>query len=373
MNLNNIVIRDFRNYEQIKLDFEPGVNLIVGQNAQGKTNLLEAISYLGSGKSFRAQKSAEMVRFGADFSDVEGEVYSQGREQTLRWVIFSGARPRQVWRNGVKKKTAADVTGVLQTVLFCPEDLMVLKTGASARRRLGDMALCQLRPNYEAALSEYGRILEQKNRILKDRYENPGLLEILPEYNARLCQVGALLISYRARFYDGLGKAAEDFHRKFSGGREDFQLQYKTVSTITDPFAPVAELQNQLKEHLESHYRAELESAQCLTGPHKDDFDVLLSGLNLKAYGSQGQIRTAAISLKLAQRELMGKQLGETPVLLLDDVLSELDPSRQDFVLNQITDGQVFITCCEPGRFTKLGKTFEIANGQFIKSNDHYE
>ncbi len=373
MNLNNIVIRDFRNYEQLTLDFEPGVNLIVGQNAQGKTNLLEAIAYLGSGKSFRTQKSAQMVRFGADFADLEGEVFSQGRQQLLRWVIFSAARPRQVWRNGVKKKTAADINGALQTVLFCPEDLMVLKAGASARRRLGDTALCQLRPNYEAALSEYGRILEQKNRILKDRYENPALLEILPEYNARLCQVGALLISYRARFFEGLGKAAEGFHRHFSGGREDFQLQYHTVSTVTDPFAPVAVLQGQLQEHLESHYRAELESAQCLTGPHKDDFDVLLSGLDLKAYGSQGQVRTAAISLKLAQRELMGNQLGETPVLLLDDVLSELDPSRQDFVLNQITEGQVFITCCEPGRFTRLGKTFEIANGQFVTGNNHYE
>lgn len=366
MNLNNISIRNFRNYEQLHLEFEPGVNLIVGKNAQGKTNLLEAIGYLGVGKSFRTQKSAEMVRFGADFADIEGQVSSQGREQTLRWVLFSGARPRQVWRNDVKKKTAAEISGVLQTVLFCPEDLMVLKAGASARRRLGDMALCQLRPNYEAALSEYGRILEQKNRILKDRYENPGLLDILPEYNYRLCQVGALLISYRARFYDGLGKAAEGFHRHFSGGQEDFLLQYKTVSTITDSFAPVAVLQQQLQEHLESHYRAELESAQCLTGPHKDDFDVFLSGLNLKSFSSQGQVRTAAISLKLAQRELMGNQLGETPVLLLDDVLSELDPNRQDFVLNQITNGQVFITCCEPGQFTKLGKTIEIHKGTII-------
>ena len=244
---------------------------------------------------------------------------------------------------------------------------MVLKTGASARRRLGDNVLCQLRPNYEAALTEYGRILEQKNKILKDRYENPALLEILPEYNARLCQVGALLISYRARFYEGLGKAAAKYHGMFSGGAEDFHLQYRTVSNIIDPFAPVAELEGKLREHLESHYRAEMESAQCLTGPHKDDFDVSLSGMSLKSFGSQGQVRTSAISLKLAQRELMEKQSGEMPVLLLDDVLSELDPGRQDFVLNQISAGQVFITCCEPGRFTKLGRTIEIRNGEVVK------
>ena len=366
MELNRLELRNFRNYREAELDFAPGVNLIVGNNAQGKTNLLEAIGYLGSGKSFRAQKTSEMVLFGADFADCVGSVHSQDRDQTLRWVLFPGARPRQIWRNGVKKKSASEVSGVLQTVLFCPEDLMVLKTGAAARRRLGDHALCQLRPNYEAALTEYGRILDQKNRILKDRFEKPGLVELLPDYNLRLCQVGALLISYRARFYEGLGKAAAVYHSHFSGGAEDFTLEYKTVSTVKDPFAPISVLQEQLQEHLLSHQRAELESASCLTGPHKDDFIVCLSGIDLKAYGSQGQTRTAAISLKLAQRELMGRESGEIPVLLLDDVLSELDPGRQDFVLNQISQGQVFITCCEPGQFTKLGKTIEVSKGQIV-------
>ena len=360
MKLETVLLRDFRNYRELTLELDPGVNLIVGENARGKTNLLESIAYLGGGKSFRTAKTAELVRFGQEFADISGRVFSQQRQQSLRWVLFSASRPRQLFLNGIKKRTAGEISGVLQTVLFCPEDLMVLKTGSAPRRRLGDNALCQLRPNYEAALSEYGRILDQKNRILKDRFENPGMLEILPEYNARLCQVGALLISYRARFYEGLGKAAKVYHEQFSGGREEFSLTYKTVSTVTDPFAPVQTIQGQLQDHLESHYRAELESAQCLTGPHKDDFDVTLSGLSVKSFGSQGQTRTAAISLKLAQRELMTKQSGEMPVLLLDDVLSELDPGRQDFVLNQIREGQVFITCCEPGRFTKLGKNIEI-------------
>lgn len=359
-------MRNFRNYEGIFLKFDPNVNLIVGDNAQGKTNLLEAIAYLGSGKSFRTQKAAELVRLGAEFSELQCGLYSQERQQQLRWVLFPASRPRQLYCNGVKRKAAGEISGVLQTVLFCPEDLMVLKSGASARRRLGDVALCQLRPNYEAALTEYGRILEQKNRILKDRFENPGLLQILPEYNTRLCQVGALLISYRARFFEGLGKAAREYHGHFSGGAEEFTLSYHTVSTVQDPMAPTATLVDWLQEHLQSHARAELETCQCLTGPHKDDFDVRLSGMSLKAFGSQGQVRTAAISLKLAQRSLMASQSGEVPVLLLDDVLSELDPNRQDFVLNQISEGQVFITCCEPGRFTKLGKTVTIRNGQVI-------
>ena len=169
------------------------------------------------------------------------------------------------------------------------------------------------------------------------------------------------------RFYEGLGKSAAKFHSQFSGGVENFSLQYKTVSTVSDPFAPVAKLTEDLLDHLQRHERAELETAQCLTGPHKDDFTVALNGVDLKSYGSQGQTRTSAISLKLAQRELMAREWGEEPVLLLDDVLSELDPGRQDFVLNQIVSGQVFITCCEPGRFTKLGKTIEVKKGTVTK------
>ncbi len=363
MQLNELTLRNFRNYQEQTFAFDPGVNLIVGDNAQGKTNLLEAISFLGSGRSFRAQKTGEMIRFGAEFAELQGAVFSQQRQQSLRWLLFSGSRPRQMFRNGVKKKSAGELSGVLSTVLFCPEDLMVLKNGAAARRRLGDQALCQLRPNYDAALTEYNRILEQKNRILKDHFENPAVLEILPEYNARLCRVGAILISYRARFYDSLGKSAAIFHGQFSGGAEEFRLEYHTVSTVADPFAPVSQVEQALQDHLQAHFAAELESGQCLTGPHKDDFEVLLSGVNLKAFGSQGQTRTAAISLKLAQRELQRRESGEEPVLLLDDVLSELDPGRQDFVLNQIAAGQVFITCCEPGRFTKLGKTIPIRGG----------
>ena len=363
MKIDHLQLTDFRNYVNLNLDFDPGVNLFVGDNAQGKSNLLEAISFLGSGRSFRAQKNAEMIRFDSEFADICADLTAQQRQQSLRWVLFNGAKPRQLYHNGVKKRSAGEIAGVLPAVLFCPEDLGVLKAGAAQRRRLGDQTLCQLRPNYEAALTEYNRIIEQKRRILKDRIDNPAVLEILPEYNERLCHYGALIISYRARFYEALGKAAGEYHRQFSGGAEDFSLTYHTVSTIKDPFAPVEDLKLHIKEHLHSHYRAELESMQCLTGPHKDEFDVELNGINLKAYGSQGQTRTSAISLKLAQRQLMAAQLGEEPLLLLDDVLSELDAKRQDFVLNQIDKGQVFITCCEPGRFTKLGKTIEIEKG----------
>ena len=363
MRLNQLRLYDFRNYQTLDLTLDPGVNLILGENAQGKTNLLEAACYLSTGRSFRTAKPQELIRFGAEFCDLQADVTGSQREQTLRAVLFAARRPRQLYIGGVKQKSAAGLSGVLTTVLFCPEELQVLKNGAAGRRKLIDTALCQLRPAYAAALAEYGRLQEQKSRILKDHAVLPQLLEPLPEYNYRMAQVGAVLIEYRARYLCALEKAAADYHREFSGGKEQLRLRYQTVSTIEDPFAPRKALFEAILLHQERHYRAELESGQCLTGPHKDDFEASIDDKPVKSFGSQGQTRTASISLKLAERELLRRDTGEEPVLLLDDVLSELDARRQDFVLNQIRTGQVFITCCETDRLTDLGKTMHIASG----------
>lgn len=364
MKLTELQLNHFRNYEQLELELHPGVNLIIGDNAQGKTNLLESVCYLSTGRSFRTTRQQELIRFGAEFADLSCRLFSQGREQSIRAVLFSSHRPKQLYLGGVKQKTAANLSGVLTTVLFCPDDLTVLKGGAAGRRKLIDTALCQLRPGYAAALTEYTRLYENKSRILKDHREQPSLLEPLPEFNYRMAQVGAILIWHRARYLDKLAKAAAEYHREFSGGLEKLELRYQTVSTIRDPFVDKSEIFEKILEHQESHYRAELESGQCLSGPHKDDFDAALDGISIKAFGSQGQTRTAAISLKLAERELMRQDSGEEPVLLLDDVLSELDARRQDFVLNQIRSGQVFITCCETEKLTDIGQTVEIRGGQ---------
>ena len=368
MQLNSLRLRGFRNYRELDAQFVPGVNLILGDNAQGKTNLLEAITYLSTGHAFRTRKESELLQFGAEFADLEGEIFSQGREQVLRAVLFAGRKPRQLYLSGVKQKSFAKFQGLLTTVLFCPEDLLVLKTGAASRRKLLDNALCQLRPGYERALTEYHRLLEHKSRILKDWRDNPCLAETLPDFNLRLAQVGAILIGYRANYLEKLDRCTAKFHLEFSGGKEQLQLVYRTVSSIPDPKAGRMEVEQQILEHQERHFRAELESGQCLTGPHKDDFDVLLDGISLKSFGSQGQTRTAAISLKLAEREIFRDDTGEEPILLLDDVLSELDARRQDFVLNQIKTGQVFITCCETDRLTELGEVMMIENGRRVES-----
>lgn len=364
MRLQSLQIYDFRNYETAAVQLHPGVNLIVGENAQGKTNLLESVFYLSTGKSFRTVRNQELIRFGADFADLSCTLFSADREQSLRAVLFSGRKPRQLYVGGVKQRSAAALSGVLTTVLFCPDDLLILKSGAAGRRKLIDTALCQLRPGYAQALTEYQKLYDSKSRILKDYHEKPSVLDPLPEFNYRMAQVGAILIAYRARYLRELSLQAKQYHEEFSGGREALSLAYQTVSTVTDPFAERQLIFQQLLEHQKSHYRAELESGQCLSGPHKDDFDARIGELSVKAYGSQGQTRTAAISLKLAERELFRRDTGEEPVLLLDDVLSELDARRQDFVLNQIRSGQVLITCCEPERLTDIGKRIFIENGR---------
>ncbi len=367
MRLNKLYLRSFRNYEELEAAFVPGVNLLIGKNANGKTNLLEAISYLSTGRAFRTRKEQELLQFGAEFAEIKGSFFAREREQELRALLFAGRKPRQLFLNGVKQKTAADFVGAMPSVLFCPEDLQVLKHGALPRRKLLDGVISQLRPNYEAVLTEYHRILEQKSALLKAQFEQPGLLSVLPEYNARMAQVGALLISYRARYVKALSEAAGKYHRDFSGDGETLTLEYQTMSNIPDPFAPTEVLRALISEHQESHSRAELESGQCLSGPHKDDFMASINGLPVAAYASQGQTRTAAISMKLAERELLKRDRQEEPLLLLDDVLSELDPGRQDFVLNQLKSGQVFITCCETDRWTQIGQVLHIEKGNLVE------
>ena len=241
MKLDRLALRNFRNYERLESSFSPGVNLIVGDNAQGKTNLLEAVFYLSTGRSFRTRREMELIRFGSEFADLEGDVTGQARQQSLRALLFASRKPRQLFLNGVKKRSHGEMSGILTTVLFCPEDLLVLKAGAAARRRFLDQALCQLRPRYEAALTEYNRILEQKSKILRDRFENPSLLQVLPEYSHRLCQVGAILISYRARFLKSLEEEATRFHREFSGGKRPWKsptAQSPLWKTLSPPCRP---------------------------------------------------------------------------------------------------------------------------------------
>ena len=355
----------FRTYLHLEAAFHPRINVIFGDNAQGKTNLLEAVAYLSSASSHRARYDRELIQFGVDHAFVKGEVASRGRDFTLEASLHRGAR-RQLLSNGVRLKNAGELAGILNTVLFCPEDLYLIRAGAEARRKFLDQCICQLRPRYAVALAEYKRLREHKTRILRDSAEHPDLLDTLDDFSLRMAQCGAILVHYRAHFIKKLRQAAPPIHADCSGGRERLELEYRTVSTVTDPEAPPKTLLPQLLDHQESHRRAEIESRSCLSGPHKDDLSVSIDGCPAGAYASQGQTRTAALALKLAARDIFYQDTQEWPVLLLDDVLSELDSRRQEFVLNRITSGQVFITCCEEEKLVHLreGNAFYIHDGR---------
>ena len=364
MIVRRIALNGFRNYDFETADFDAGTNVICGPNAQGKTNLLEAVYMLSMGRSFRTRFDKELVSFGGDSADILADIYSHEREQTVNIRLTPG-RPKRILVNSVKKN-AGELSDTVNTVLFCPDDLNLIKEGAAVRRRLMDNAICQIRPRYAEILSDFNRLYENKTRILKDWRDKPALLDTLDDFSDGMARASAQLIRYRAAFALRLGEAAAPIHRDFSDGLEELRVQYKTVSTVRDPFAPAKEIYYDLCEHQERHRQAELDSAQCLTGAHKDDLEIDINGRNARAFASQGQTRTAALSLKLAEREIFLKESGEYPILLLDDVLSELDQKRQEFVLNRIGGGQTLITCCEDEGISKRtgGRVLFVQGGR---------
>lgn len=345
MRIVRIALNGFRNYDWETVELSQGTNVISGQNAQGKTNLLESIYMLSTGRSFRTRFDKELVGFGFSSAEILADVVSHEREQTINILLRPG-QTKKISVNGVKK-TASELSETVNTVLFCPDDLNLIKEGAAVRRRLMDNAISQIRPRYAGYLAEFNRLYEHKTRILKDWHEKPSLLETLDEFSDGMCRASAQLIRYRAAFAARLGKAAGPIHGEFSGEGERLELSYKTVSTVKDPFASAKEIYYDLCEHQERHRQAELDAGQCLTGAHKDDLEIFINGTAARSFASQGQTRTAALSLKLAEREIFLAETGEYPILLLDDVLSELDSRRQEFVLNRIGGGQTLITCCE--------------------------
>ena len=373
MKLRRITLDGFRNYSDFTAEFSPGVNVIWGENAQGKTNLLEAIGFLSGARSHRARGDKELISFHRDKGTITAEVTSRGREFLLEAQLFRGAR-RRLFVNHVKCKTAAELGGIVQTVLFCPEDLALIKAGAAERRSFLDHAICQLRPRYAEALAQYSKLLEHKTRILRDWEKHPSLLDVLEDFNEAMARAGALVIHYRAHFVRKLAEKAAQIQTEFSGERETLTLRYTTVSTVQDPLGPTVGIYEDIRRHQDSHARAELDARSCLSGPHKDDLVAEINGQPARQFASQGQTRTAALSLKLAERELFRDDTGQWPILLLDDVLSELDARRQDFVLRRITGGQVILTGCEApdGSFPE-GKTLHIHQGKLVNDPESGE
>lgn len=364
MRVKRIALNGFRNYDFETVDFIDGTNVISGQNAQGKTNLLEAVYMLSCGRSFRTRFDRELIGFDSSWAEILADVYSHDREQTVSIRLQTG-QAKQIKVNSVKK-SAGELSQVVNAVLFCPDDLNMIKDGAAVRRRLMDNAISQIRPRYAQYLSDFNRLYEHKTRILKDWREKPSLLDTLDEFSEGMCRASAQIIRYRAAFSQRLSQAAAPIHRDFSGNGEELSMAYKTVSSVKDPFGPVKEIYYDICEHQERHRQAELDSSQCLTGAHKDDLEIYINGRSARSFASQGQTRTAALSVKLAEREIFLAETGEYPILLLDDVLSELDEKRQEFVLNRIGGGQTLISCCEDEGISRRtgGKVLFVEKGR---------
>lgn len=354
MQLNQITLKHYRNYENQTLELPEGATILAGENAQGKTNLLEAIFLLTGGKSWRAARRGDLVAFRQPKALIQADVLSRDRQFRMELELPQTGR-MQMTVNGVKQKRQGDLAEVFRCVLFSPEDLYLIREGPAARRRFLDTALCQLRPRYDLALTEYNKLLEHKSKILRSQQEQPGLLKVLPDFTLRMNQCGAAIIRYRAFYAKKLAEQAAKIQQAVSGCGERLEIRYKTVSTVTDPMAAETEIFRQLMDHAASHEQAELQSRQCLTGPHKDDLEISVNGAAARGFASQGQTRTAALALKFAEREILKEDCGEYPVMLLDDVLSELDFKRQEYLIRETGGGQVIITCCErAGRLRQL-------------------
>ena len=348
MYTKKIMLNGFRNYEWETVDFSKETNVIYGPNAQGKTNLLEAVYMLSMGRSFRTRFDRELIGFDYNSAELLAEIESHDRNHDVRIVMQHGLR-KKITVNAVVRK-ASELSQISNVVLFCPEDLSIIKQGASERRKLLDNAISQIRPNYAQYLTEFNRYYEQKLKILKDWRDMPSLLDMLDDFSDGVCRLSAKMIRYRASYAEKLNQKAKEIHSDFSKG-EDLEIRYKTVSTVTNPFASEKEIYYEILHHQEQH---------------QDDLEIFINGKPARAFASQGQTRTAALSIKLAEREIDLMELGEYPILLLDDVLSELDEKRQEFVLNRIGGGQTLITCCEDEGISKKtgGKVIQIRDGR---------
>ena len=347
MIVKSLKLNQFRNYESLQLSFDKGTNLFYGNNAQGKTNILEAVYLCGTTKSHKGSKDREMIRFGEEEAHIRMAI-SRSQSAYEIDMHLKKKRPKGIAVNGVPIRKAAELLGIANFVFFSPEDLGIIKNGPAERRRFIDMELC--------LQYEYIGASEQGNKLLKECSFNSQYEEMLDIWDMQLVKYGKKLIESRERFVEELGVIVAEIHRNLTGGREELMVRYeKNVSA------------DEFERKLQTSRKRDLKVKMSMTGPHRDDLLFEVKGVDIRRFGSQGQQRTAALSLKLAEIELVKRAIKDTPVLLLDDVLSELDSSRQQYLLDSIHDIQTLITCTGIDDFIEnkfqLNKVFHVADG----------
>lgn len=355
MIIKSMELMNFRNYEFLNLKFSEGTNILYGDNAQGKTNVLEAIYLSATTKSHKGSKDKDIVNFSAEEAHIRTYLEKEGTEYKVDMHLRKN-KSKGIAVDGQKLKKAADLLGLLNVVFFSPEDLSIIKNGPAERRNFVNIELCQLDNFYLYNLNHYNKIVNQRNKLLKDMYFNPQLKDTLNIWDSQLVSFGSKIIERRRIFVEQLNEIVYNIHKKLSGGKEELVIRY-------EPDVEIEEFEAAMKNSQEK----DIKLKQTCVGPHRDDFSFMVGGIDIRKFGSQGQQRTAALSLKLSEIELVKKITKDTPVLLLDDVLSELDSNRQQFLLNSIGDIQTIITCTGLDEFVnnrfEIDKVFRVVEG----------
>lgn len=356
MIIKSLELDNIRNYKYLDIQFDPGVNILYGDNAQGKTNILEAIYVSATTKSHRGNKDSEIINFNTEEAHIKTYLDKEGLERRVDMHLRK-SKSKGIAVDLVKLKKNSEILGLLNVIFFSPEDLSIIKDSPSKRRRFVDMELCQLDSIYLYDLNNYNKVVNQRNKLLKDINFNRDYKDMLNIWDTQIISYGKKIIERRKIFIDQLNEIIYRIHKNLSSQNEELIIKYV-------PYVEVEEFEEVMKKNMEKDVRTKMTNA----GPHRDDFIFCSNGMDLRTYGSQGQQRTAALSLKLSEIELVKKVIKDKPVLLLDDVLSELDGNRQKNLLDNIGDIQTIITCTGLDEFVndrfELNKVYKVTNGE---------
>lgn len=361
MIVNSLSLKNYKNISNTALCFDKNVNVIYGENAQGKTNILEALWLFTGMRSFRSVKDADQIMFGEKRAEIEVEFVSYNREQNEK-IIFG--EKKECFLNDIKQPSTSAFAGNYYAVIFSPEHLSLIKGGPSERRTFCDNALCQIKPKFSEYLSKYKKNLVQRNALLKDYKFNNSIEPLIEIFEENLAEIGSKIIIQRLKYIEVLKEEAKEIYSGISSNKEEIDIKY--VSSFK--FENEGEIKEKFLLALKKNREEDMLSLSTSVGPHRDDIEVEINNISARKFGSQGQQRSCVLALKLGEASVLKNKTGEMPIALLDDVMSELDESRQDYILHKIEDWQVFITCCDPNTILRLkqGKTFEIKAGEVI-------
>lgn len=351
--------KNFRNLDFVSFEPHPEMNIIYGENGQGKTNIIESIWLLTGFYSFRARKNAQLIEQGRDEAEIENNFYSHSREQN---AVMKINKRKEITLNGVKEESPRVMMGKYYAVVFSPATLGLVQDGPGERRKMLDIALSLIKPNYAVIMSRYLRVLEQRNALLKKFGERSFEYDYMIPWDTELANLGAKIIKYRLDYVEQLSALSSEIYDGISSGREKFDFYYDfSKENISEE-----QIKEKLAADIEKSRDADIKRLYTNAGPHTHDIVLNLNGRDARIYGSQGQQRSCALAMKLGEASIVEKITGECPVVLLDDVMSELDEGRQTFILNYLDNWQVFITCCDPSTLlrSKKGKAFEVKNGK---------